>query len=109
MRPKIVIGTLGVALAAVVGGTLLMTNVLASATVDEALGHPDITPRQADGSQHLVDNVAFDYAVGHLSDRYLSLDAIWLDKELREALPNVAFSIDGAPARPVYEGVVEGH
>lgn len=110
MKPKIVMGTLGVAVAAVVGGTLLMTNVLAAATVDEAPGLAGNLPRQADGSPaHVIDKVAFDYAVGPLRERYLSMDGVWLDERLRDVLPNVEFSIDGSPARPAYGGVVQGH
>ena len=102
---------LGVAFAAVVGGTLLMASVIAPATLDDVPpGHAENSPGHADNSQgHVDDNVALDYAVGHLSERYLSMDGIWLDQQLREALPNVEFSIDGSPAQPAYGGVVEGH
>lgn len=55
-----------------------------------------------------VDNVALDYAVDHLTGRYMSMDAIWLDDHLREALWNVEFSIDGSAAQPAYGGVVQG-
>ena len=96
MEPKIVVGTLGIASAGVVVGTLLMANVLAPATMDgDPPGH--------------VDNVALDYAVDHLSERYMSMDGIWLDEQLREALSNVEFSIDGSPPRPAFGGVVERH
>lgn len=95
---------LGVAYAAVVGSTLLMANLLVPATLDD-----DPPAHANDSPGHVDDNVALDYAVGHLSERYLSTDGIWLDQQLREALPNVEFSIDGSPAQPAYGGVVEGH
>lgn len=103
MKPKFVVGALGFASAGVVVGTLLMANVLAPATVD------DDPPAHMDDDVALdVDNVALNYAVNHLGERYMSLDAIWLDDQLREALPNVEFSIDGSAAQPAYGGIVEG-
>ena len=38
----------------------------------------------------------------------MSIDGIWLDEQLRDALPNMEFSIDGSPAQPAYGGIVEG-
>ncbi|MEO8510394.1 MAG: hypothetical protein ABI534_04050 [Chloroflexota bacterium] len=101
MKPKFVVGALGVASAGVVVGTLLMANVPAPATADDAPAHVDDVALD-------VDNAARAYAVDHLSARYMSMDAIWLDDQLREALPNVEFSIDGSAAQPAYGGVVEG-
>ena len=111
MKPTIVVGTLGVAVAAVVGGALLMANILAPATLDDdPPGHADNSAGHAGNSPgHVDDNVALDYAVGHLRERYMSMDGIWLDEQLRDVLPNVEFSIDGSPAQPAYGGVVQGH
>lgn len=41
------------------------------------------------------------------SERYSNLDATWLDNELRQALPNVAFVVDGVEVGPAYGGIVE--
>ena len=103
MKRTNVAGALSVAFVLVVGGGLLMANVPAPATLD------DVPPGYAATAGHAADNRALDYAVGHLRDRYMSIDGIWLDEQLRDALPNVAFSIDGSPAQPAYGGIVEGH
>jgi hypothetical protein len=102
MKPKFVVGALAVASAGVVLGTLLMPNVPAPATV------ADDPPAHVDEVAHDVGEVALDYASGHLGERYMSMDAIWLDDQLREALPNVEFSVNGSAAQPAYGGVVEG-
>ncbi len=88
-----------------------MANILAPATLDDdPPGHADNSAGHAGNSPgHVDDNVALDYAVGHLRERYMSMDGIWLDEQLRDVLPNVEFSIDGSPAQPAYGGVVQGH
>ena len=102
MKPKVVLGALGVVTAGVVAGTLLLADVSAPATAD------DDSPEPMDDVALEVDDGARSYAVDHLSRRYMSMDAIWLDDQLREALPNVEFSINGSAAQPAYGGVVEG-
>lgn len=102
MKPKVAVGALGFASAGVVVGALLMANVPAPATV------ADDPPAHMDEVALDVDEVALDYAIGHLGERYMSMDAIWLDDQLRQALPNVEFSINGSAAQPAYGGVVQG-
>ncbi|GEL95777.1 hypothetical protein [Cellulomonas composti] len=60
------------------------------------------TPQPTDGA-------ALAYAIQVLAARWGMVDGVWFDRSLRDALPNVTFSIDGAPARSVLGGVVEGH
>jgi hypothetical protein len=109
MKRMNVVGTLSVAFVLVVGGGLLIANVPASARLDDVPPGYAATPGHADSSPSPADNRALEYAVGHLRERYLSIDGIWLDKQLRDALPNVEFSIDRSSARPAYGGIVEGH
>jgi len=102
MKPKFVLGAFGVASAGFLIGALLMADVPVPAAVDE--------DSRGDGDNVAVDadSVALAYAVEHLSERYMSMDGIWLDDELREALPNVKFSIDGSAPQPAYGGLVQG-
>ncbi|MDQ0727283.1 hypothetical protein [Microbacterium sp. W4I20] len=54
------------------------------------------------------DDAAFDQAMTYLEARLSTVDAVWWDEQLSEALPNVKFSVDGASARPAYAAAVEG-
>ena len=89
------VGSAAVAFTGVVGGALLMSNVFSPVVADA-------------GSTGRVDDVALAEVIDHQSGRYLSLDGVWLDGQLREVLPNVQFAIDGSPARPAFDGVVQG-
>lgn len=54
------------------------------------------------------DPVAFEKAVAAMQARFSQIDAVVLDRELRESLPNVSYSLNGAPDKPASGAVVVG-
>lgn len=86
----------GVAVIGLAIGVPVGTNLSAERTTS-----PDVT-----ASTH--DDASFSAAIRELRDERELGDAIWVENSLEDTFPNVLFSIDGAPAAPLYGGLIEG-
>lgn len=83
---------IGISVSALAG--LFAGSLLASAS------QPGLQGDDADG--------AYSRVVEAMGEWEWSGDAVWLTETLREALPNVRFSIDGGPDSTAYDAVYEG-
>lgn len=59
-------------------------------------------------STALTGHEAYDYAISHLQARHEARDAVYIDQNLQQLLPNQEYSVSGESAAPLVAGIQSG-
>lgn len=106
-KMKVVLGVSAVAVTGILlGGVLgsqVSTDISAHASQDQQDERHNAA--RAEGGKS---SQALTYAVDHLLARQASIDAVWVDRNLGEVLPNQTFSVDGSDPQTASAGIVHG-